>query len=62
LGIAIDAMEAVGTSDLAAFIPNMQTEAAAGVDTWLRQALAEEVGGKSVARIDFEAGRKKLTD
>jgi hypothetical protein len=46
----------------AAFIPNMQTEAAAGVDRWLRQALAEEVGGKSVARIDFEAGRKKLTD
>jgi integrase len=45
-----------------AFIPNMQTEAAAGVDTWLRQALAEEVGGKSVASIDFQAGRKKLTD
>lgn len=33
----------------AAFIPNMQADAAAGVDTWLRQALAEQVGGKSVA-------------
>ena len=46
----------------AAFIPNMQTEAAAGVDTWLRQALAEEVGGKLVAMVDFETGRRKLTD
>src|SRR5215471_9672479 len=40
----------------AAFIPNMQADAAAGVDKWLRQALAEQVGGKSVAIIDFGAG------
>jgi hypothetical protein len=39
----------------AAFIPNMQADAAAGVDKWLRQALAEQVGGKSVAIIDFKA-------
>jgi len=40
----------------AAFIPNMQADAAAGVDKWLRQALAEQVGGKSVAIVDFGAG------
>jgi integrase len=40
----------------AAFIPNMQSEAAAGVDTWLRQALADEVGGKSVATGRFQGG------
>ena len=45
----------------AAFIPNMQTEAAAGVDTWLRQALAEQVGGKSVAIIDFRGGGEELS-
>jgi hypothetical protein len=33
----------------AAFIPNMQADAAAGVDKWLRHELAEQVGGKSVA-------------
>jgi integrase len=31
----------------ATFIPNMQADAAAGVDTWLRQELAEQVGGNS---------------
>jgi integrase len=33
----------------AAFIPNMQADAAAGVDAWLREALAEQsqVGGKT---------------
>ena len=40
----------------AAFIPNMQADAAAGVDAWLRQALAEQVGGKSVANVDFDLG------
>jgi integrase len=40
----------------AAFIPNMQADAAAGVDAWLRQALAEQVGGKSVATVDFDLG------
>jgi integrase len=43
-------------SAYAAFIPNMQADAAAGVDTWLRRALAEEVGGKSVAIADFSSG------
>jgi len=32
----------------ATFIPNLQADAAADIDMWLRQALAEEVGGKSV--------------
>jgi integrase len=33
----------------AAFIPNMQADAAKGVDAWLRQALADGFGGNSVA-------------
>jgi len=33
----------------AAFIPTLQDDAAAGVDAWLRQALSDPVGGKSVA-------------
>ena len=33
----------------AAFLPNLQADAAAGVDRWLRDALAEQVGGNSVA-------------
>jgi integrase len=37
----------------AAFIPNMHADAAADVDRWLRQALAEPGGGKSVAIVDF---------
>jgi len=45
----------------AAFIPNMQADAAAGVDRWLRQALAEQVGGKSVAIVDFGAGDPKAS-
>jgi integrase len=45
----------------AAFIPNMQADAAAGVDKWLRQALAEQVGGKSVAIIDFGAGNSNVS-
>jgi integrase len=32
----------------AAFIPTVQADAAAGVDAWLRQAISEEVGAKSV--------------
>jgi hypothetical protein len=31
----------------AAFIPTLQADAAAGVDAWLRQNLAEQVGGNS---------------
>jgi integrase len=40
-------------STYAAFIPNMQADAAAGVDRWLRQ----ELGGKSVAITDFREDR-----
>jgi hypothetical protein len=36
----------VTLSAYAAFLPNMQADAAAGVNTWFRQALAEQVGGK----------------
>jgi hypothetical protein len=36
---------AVTLAIYAAFIPNMQADAAAGVDKWLR----EQLGGKSVA-------------
>jgi integrase len=45
----------------AAFIPNMQADAAAGVDRWLRQALADQVGGKSVAIVDFDAGEPNVS-
>jgi integrase len=45
----------------ATFLPNLQDKAAEGVDDWLREALAEEVGGKSVAKVDFGTGRSKLT-
>ena len=45
----------------AAYIPNMQADAAAGVDTWLRQALAEQVGGKSVALVNFGGGDEDVS-
>jgi len=31
----------------AAFVPTLQEDAAAGVDKWLRQSLADQVGGNS---------------
>jgi integrase len=34
----------------AAFVPTLQADAADGVDAWLREAMAEQVGGKSVAK------------
>lgn len=37
----------------AAFIPTLQDDAAAGVDTWLRQELADKVGDKSVTIRPF---------
>jgi hypothetical protein len=40
----------------------MQANAAAGVDSWLRKALAEDVGGNSVAIVDFGEGGKPLSD
>jgi len=45
----------------AAFVPNMQADAAAGVDTWLRQALADKVGGKPVAIRPFVVNRERLS-
>jgi hypothetical protein len=39
----------------------MQADAAAGVDTWLRQALAEQVGGKSVALVNFGGGDEDVS-
>ena len=39
----------------AAFIPTLQADAAAGVDKWLREELADKVGGKSVASRPFPA-------
>jgi hypothetical protein len=43
----------------AAFIPTLQADAAQGVDTWLRQELADQVGGKSVAIRPFPAKHKE---
>ena len=40
----------------AAFIPTLQADAAEGVDKWLRQEIADQVGGKSVA-IPLKSGR-----
>jgi hypothetical protein len=41
----------------AAFIPTLQADAAAGVDAWLRQSLAEQVGDKSVTIRPFPTKR-----
>jgi integrase len=46
----------------AGFIPNMQADAAAGVDSWLRKELAEQVVGNSGAIPLFGEGGKPLTD
>jgi integrase len=48
---------AITLSVYAAFIPNMQADAAKGVDQWLREELNREVGGKSVAIEDFKLKR-----
>jgi len=45
----------------AAFIPNMQADAAVGVDTWLREELAKEVGGKLVGNRRFWPGELDLS-
>ena len=37
----------------AAFVPTLQEDAAAGVDLWLRENLAEQVGDKSVTIRPF---------
>jgi integrase len=41
----------------AAFIPTLQADAAKGVDAWLRQELADQLGGKSVAIRPFTTKR-----
>jgi integrase len=46
----------------AAFVPTLQADAAAGVDAWLRKAIAEEVGGKSVAVMPFRPRPDRVTD
>jgi integrase len=46
----------------AAFIPTLQADAAAGVDAWLRREIAEQVGGKSVAKPLFGAGGEEGSD
>ena len=46
----------------AAFVPTLQADAAAGVDAWLREAMAEQVGGKSVAITPFRSRARKVTD
>jgi hypothetical protein len=40
----------------------MQADTAVRVDAWLRKALAEEVGGNSVAIPLFGDGRKPISD
>ena len=42
----------------AAFVPTLQDDAAAGVDTWLRRELADQVGGKSVTIRPFRTKPK----
>jgi len=42
----------------AAFVPNMQADAAAGVDAWLRR----ELGGNPVAIVPFRPASPKLSD
>jgi hypothetical protein len=42
----------------AAFIPTLQADAAKGVDTWLRQELADQLGAKSVPIRPFAAKLK----
>jgi integrase len=46
----------------AGFVPNMQADAAAGVDSWLRKELAEHVGAKSVPIPLFGDGGKPPSD
>jgi integrase len=46
----------------AAFIPTLQADAAQGVDTWLRQELADQLGGKSVAIRPFRGKRDDTSD
>jgi integrase len=52
----------VTLSVYAAFLPNLQDQAAEGVDAWLRHELAEPVGGKSVAIRSFDKDGRKLSD
>jgi integrase len=53
---------AITLSVYAAFVPTLQADAAQGVDRWLRQELADQVGGKSVAIQPFPAKRDEPSD
>ena len=53
---------AVTLTVYAAFVPTLQADAAEGVDKWLRQEIAEQVGGKSVAKGHFSKGTEKTSD
>jgi integrase len=44
------------------FVPSLQDQAAEGVDAWLRDALADKVGGKSVAKLPFRGRGDELSD
>lgn len=52
----------VTLSVYAAFVPTLQADAAAGVDAWLRKAIAEEVGGKLVAYRPFSPRADRVSD
>jgi integrase len=46
----------------ATFLPSLQDKAAEGVDAWLRDELANEVGGKSVAITPFPKTKPQPSD
>jgi integrase len=56
------ALVSVTLSAYATYIPNMQADAAVGIDTWLRAELTKEVGGKSVAIGGLGVDTPKLND
>jgi hypothetical protein len=45
-----------------AFLPSLQDKAAEGVDAWLRDELANEVGGKSVAITPLHPASRQPSD
>jgi integrase len=46
----------------ATFLPSLQDKAAEGMDQWLRDELANQVGGKSVAILDFPRSKPNLSN
>jgi integrase len=53
---------AITLSVYATFVPTLQADAAAGVDTWLRREIADQVGAKSVPISGFRKGDERLSD